>query len=75
MTSVTIEEAQARLPELIAETAPGEGVLITRANKPVAQLVLLPAAKQPPIFGGCRGKLVVVAEDDDHLRDFAEYMG
>jgi antitoxin (DNA-binding transcriptional repressor) of toxin-antitoxin stability system len=74
MTSVTIEEAQSRLLELIAKTPPGEGVLITRDNKPVAQLVLLPSAKPQPRFGGCKGKMVVVAEDDDHLKDFAEYM-
>lgn len=75
MTSVTIEEAQSRLPELIAKTPPGEEVLITRDNQPVAQLVLLPAAKPQPVFGSCKGKLVVVAEDNDHLRDFAEYIG
>jgi antitoxin (DNA-binding transcriptional repressor) of toxin-antitoxin stability system len=74
MTSVTIEEAQSHLPELIAKTPPGEGVLITRDDKPVARLVLLPAAKPQPRFGSCRGKLLVVAEDDDHLKDFAEYI-
>jgi antitoxin (DNA-binding transcriptional repressor) of toxin-antitoxin stability system len=74
MTSVTIEEAQSHLLELIAETPPGEGVLITRDDKPVAQLVLLPATKSQPRFGSCKGKLVIVAEDDDHLKDFAEYL-
>ncbi|MFI5365256.1 MAG: type II toxin-antitoxin system Phd/YefM family antitoxin [Candidatus Binatia bacterium] len=74
MTSVSIEEAQSRLPELIAKTAPGEEVLITRDNKPVAQLVRLPVGKPQPVFGSCKGKLRVVAEDDEHLRDFAEYM-
>jgi hypothetical protein len=27
-----------------------------------------------PVFGSCRGMLTVVAEDDEHLKDFAEYM-
>jgi antitoxin (DNA-binding transcriptional repressor) of toxin-antitoxin stability system len=74
MTRVTIEEAQSRLPQLIAETAAGEEVLITRGDKPVAQLLRFPAVKPRPVFGGCRGKLVVIAEDDDHLADFAGYM-
>jgi antitoxin (DNA-binding transcriptional repressor) of toxin-antitoxin stability system len=74
MTRVTIEEAQSRLPQLIAETAAGEEVLITRGDKPVAQLLRFPGAKPRPVLGGCKGRLVVIAEDDDHLADFAGYM-
>ncbi len=74
MTSVTIEEAQSRLPELIAKTAAGEAVLITRNDTPVAQLVLFRAPKPQPVFGGCKGKLALLVEDDEHLIDFAEYM-
>lgn len=74
MTSVTIEEAQSRLPELIAQTAAGESILITRGDTPVAQLVHCPAAKPKPVFGGCKGKLALLVEDDEHLTDFAEYM-
>jgi len=29
---------------------------------------------QPLGFGACKGMLVVNAEDDDHLTDFADYM-
>ena len=29
---------------------------------------------QRPGPGLCRGMLTVVADDDDHLKDFAEYM-
>lgn len=75
MTSVSVEEAQSRLSELIAETAAGEAVVITRDDKPVAQLVLLPAPKPQPVFGSCKGKLTILVEDDEHSSDFAEYMG
>ena len=27
-----------------------------------------------PVFGSCKGMLNVVSEDDEHLKDFAEYM-
>jgi hypothetical protein len=27
-----------------------------------------------PVFGRCQGMLTAVAEDDEHLRDFVEYM-
>jgi hypothetical protein len=27
-----------------------------------------------PVFGSCKGMLTVVSEDDEHLRDFEEYM-
>ena len=38
MTTVTIEEAQARLPDLIDGLGAGEGLLITRNEQPVARL-------------------------------------
>jgi prevent-host-death family protein len=75
MSIVTIEEAQAKLAELIDKIALGEEVIITCNQQPVAQLVPLPSAKpQPAVFGSCKGMLTIVAEDDDeHLKDFAEY--
>jgi prevent-host-death family protein len=39
MTSVTIQEAQAKLPDLIHQLTPGEEVVITEDNRPVAKLV------------------------------------
>ena len=37
--TVTIEQAQASLPELIAKVALGEGIVITRGDQRVAKLV------------------------------------
>ena len=74
MTSITLEEAQAKLPELIDHLAAGEELLITRNARPVAMLVQ-PGSEAPrPVFGRGRGKVVVVSDDDEHLKGFEEYM-
>jgi antitoxin (DNA-binding transcriptional repressor) of toxin-antitoxin stability system len=73
-TNVTIEEAQAKLPEIIGTLAPGDEIVITQGNQPVAELRAVAAAKPRPQFGSCRGMLTIVAEDDEHLEDFKEYM-
>ena len=75
MSTVTVEEAQAKLPELIDKLVPGEEVIITRNEPPVAKLV----GQQRPIRkprqpGSAKGKLVILAEDDEHLKDFQDYM-
>jgi antitoxin (DNA-binding transcriptional repressor) of toxin-antitoxin stability system len=72
MRSVTVGEAQAVLPELIERLAGGEEFVITRDRRPVAQLVPPVGDKPQPVFGGCKGKLVIVAEDEEHLSDFQE---
>ena len=74
MPTMTIEEAQAKLPELIDRLAPGEEVVLTRNARPVAKLVGQPAESPRPVFGRGRGKVVVVSEDEDHLQGFEEYM-
>ena len=74
MAMVTIQEAQARLPDLIHKLVPGEEVVITENNQPVAKLVASPADKSRPMPGRCKGMLTIVAEDNEHLEDFKEYM-
>ena len=74
MSIMTIEEAQAKLPELIARLAPGEEVILTRNARPVAKLVGEPCEEARPIFGRGKGKVIIVSEDEDHLQGFEEYM-
>jgi prevent-host-death family protein len=74
MSIVTIEEVQAKLAELIDKVTLSEEVIITRNQQPVAQLVPLSSAKPQPGFGSCKGMLTIVAEDDEHLDDFKEYI-
>lgn len=76
MATVTIEEAQAHLGDLIDKLQPGEEVVITRNAEPVAKLV---AAGTPTLLrqpGLLKDKILYMAEDfDAPLEDFQEYMG
>jgi prevent-host-death family protein len=74
MSIVTIEEAQSKLPELIDHLTVDQEVVITRNSRPVAKLIATATEKPRPVFGSGRGKIDIVAEDDDHLVDFADYM-
>ena len=75
MATVTIEEAQAGLTELIHKLTPGEEVLITENEQPVAKLVGEGAPmSQRPQPGLCKGMITIVGDDQEHLQDFAEYM-
>ncbi|MDB5355432.1 MAG: hypothetical protein JWN24_1885 [Phycisphaerales bacterium] len=72
--TVSVEQAQVSLKELIEKTGRGEKVVITRDQKPVAELVPVQSSKPAPVFGSCKGMLSVIAEDEEHLKDFEEYM-
>jgi len=74
MASVTLEEARAHLEDLIGKLGPGEEVIIVRDAVPVGKLVGVCGGKPTPVPGRGKGKLIIVAEDDEHLKDFAEYM-
>ena len=71
---MSIEEVQATLPEIISKLSPGEEVVITKDNQPVAELRSLAPGKPQPPFGSCKGMLTIVTEDEEHLEDFKEYM-
>ncbi len=76
MSTVTIEEAQRKLSELIHRLTPGEEVVITENDQPVARIVP-PApsvARKPPQFGTLKGTVLSMERFDDPLEDFAEYM-
>ena len=74
MNTITLEQAQAHLPDLIHGLTPGEEIVIMENNQPVAKLVAQHAEKPRPLPGRCKGMLTVVSEDDEHLEDFKEYM-
>ena len=76
MPTVTIEDAQAHLPELIDQLQPGEELLITRGTLPVAKLIGQPKATRPPRRPGTlRGTVLSMAPDfDAPLDEFREYM-
>jgi len=74
MTSMTIPEAQANLPDIVEKLEPGEEVILTRNQQPVAKLISYSRPEPQPVFGSCRDKLIIVAEDDEHLADFGDSM-
>ena len=69
--------SQAKLKELIHQMTPGDEIILTENQQRVAKLVSeLPKAKPglrpPPGLG--KGMISILSEDDEHLKDFAEYM-
>jgi antitoxin (DNA-binding transcriptional repressor) of toxin-antitoxin stability system len=74
MATMTIPEAQANLPEIVENLQPGEEVILTRNEQPVAKLTAISVASLQPVFGSSRGKLIIVTEDEEHLKDFSDYM-
>ena len=76
MASVTIQEAQSTLTELIHRLQTGDEVVITENNRPVALLVSAPQSppKPPRRLGTMKGSVVSMAPDfDAPLEEFGEY--
>jgi len=72
--TATLTQAQADLAGLIRRLSPGEQLVITEDDKPVARLTAEPPA--PPLRrepGLLKGTITLV-EDDEYLKDFEEYM-
>ncbi len=75
MPTVTIEEAQTKLPELIHGLLHGEELVITEKNQPIAKLTRSPLTSWPCQSGSAKGKNHWMAEDfDAPLEDFKEYI-
>jgi antitoxin (DNA-binding transcriptional repressor) of toxin-antitoxin stability system len=69
--TITVEEAQATLKELIHQLAPGEEVVITDNQQRVAKLVAeQPSKRKPRQAGRCKGMITLLVEDDEHLQGF-----
>lgn len=78
MSILTLADVQANLPRVIDSLRPGEDVLIVDHDRPIAKLTGVETTSQsrrkPRVPGSAIGQLTVVSDDDDHLKDFAEYM-
>ncbi len=85
METITLEEAQGALAELVHRLAPGEGVTITENNRPVARLmaplVTPPGEPRPrppvtgvPKAGQYEGRLIVPDDFKEPLEELREYM-
>lgn len=76
MATVTIEEVQTKLKELICQMTPGEELMITDNLQTVAKRVCQPVPKSRfrPGPGLGKGMISIAAVDDEHLQDFEEFM-
>ena len=73
-TIVSIDEAQAKLAELIQRMAPGDEIIITQNQQPVAKLVSQSKPLQRREPGRCKGMITLLVEDEEHLEGFKDYM-
>ena len=75
MPTVTIQEAQSRLPDLIHNLSPGDELVITENNQPVAKLSRSePKTQWPCKAGSAKGRTFWMAPDFDATpEDFREY--
>ena len=80
MPTITLEDTHTTLAELIEQLPAGGEVAILRDGKPVATLKATASPDPPPTGwqrpgpGLLKGMLTIVSEDDDHLKDFEEYL-
>lgn len=70
---ISVEQAAARLSELIHTLGSDEEIVLTENNSPVASLRARTATRKRHA-GSCKGLLTVVQDDDEHLDGFEEYI-
>jgi antitoxin (DNA-binding transcriptional repressor) of toxin-antitoxin stability system len=76
-TTMAVEDIKVTLPELLDSLTPGDEVILTRNQLPVAKLVSDPAkvVTQRPAPGMFPGSIISMAPDfDEPLDEFKEYM-
>ncbi len=75
LETLTVQEAQEYFAKVIADLTPGSEVVITKDSLPIAKIISTSEkVRQPRKPGSAKGKLIILAEDDEHLLDFQEYM-
>lgn len=75
MSTVTVDEAQGRLKDIIAELRPGEALVIVQDGEPVATLARTPSGQWPSKAGSYRKAEFWMSPDfDAPLEDFKDYM-
>lgn len=75
LNTIPLAQAQADLPTIIHGLKPGDAVVITEDDQPIARLVAeVAAVRKPRVPGSAIGLLTIISDDDEHLEDFREYM-
>jgi len=77
MQTITLQEAQARLPGIIESLPPDGEIVIIKDSFPVAILRAIPVShRQPRALGTLRGSITYVAPDFDAIPEgFEESIG
>lgn len=77
-TTMAVEDIKVTLPELLDSLTPGDEVILTRNQQPVAKLISeapKPETKQRPGPGLGKGMITFIAPDfDAPLEEMKEYM-
>lgn len=86
MYTVTVEEVQKKLPEILEDVKRGIEVIIEQNNIKVAKLTPAPEAQKPetqeaarakrrtPILGTAEGQVWMASDFDSTPEDFADYL-
>jgi antitoxin (DNA-binding transcriptional repressor) of toxin-antitoxin stability system len=77
MQTITLEEAQSHLSEIIEKLAPGEEVVLIHDDKPVATIrAIAPSpVSTPRKFGTLKGTILYIAPDFDAIPEgFEDYL-
>ena len=73
MVTITVQEAQKQLADLIHKLAPGEEIIITDGDHPIARLSATATVSKRKL-GSLKGTVTYMAPDfDAPLDDFREY--
>ncbi len=74
MSRVPLEEAQARLPELLERLQPGAEMTITDHGQPLAHVKKAERTSWPCKAGSASGKIHMAPDFDAPLEEFKEYL-
>lgn len=71
--TVTVDEAQTRLAELLEKLVPGEEIWITKDQEVIAKLRREPSrVRQPAVFGSAKDGIIFMSDDFDAPLDVKE---
>jgi antitoxin (DNA-binding transcriptional repressor) of toxin-antitoxin stability system len=73
MQTLTLQDAQSRLPELIAAAVSGEEVTIVSNDGTIVALMLLKPMPPKPTFGSAKGLIKILDGFDDPIEGFEDY--
>jgi antitoxin (DNA-binding transcriptional repressor) of toxin-antitoxin stability system len=75
MQTMSVEQAEGHLAEIIDKLSPGEEIVLTRDDKPVATLRAAPPPQKLRQLGTLKGTILYIAPDFDAIPEgFEDYL-